>query len=461
MPEQAESKVTTGRILLVGGDPTMLKSFRDLLAGDGYEIAVSVSERAAVSLLYGSTFDLVIAGAQGGCEDLNFLRRVKRNHPETAVILVASDGSVASAVEAIRQGANDYLTKPLTYDQIRLAVGKALTRQESRSPMAVKASGNTGLCQILGQDLRMLKILEMAESVASSQATVLITGESGTGKSLVARAIHACSQRRNQAFVEVACGAIPDTLLESELFGHVRGAFTDAVSDKPGKFAVADGGTIFLDEISTASPQLQVKLLRVLQERQLEPVGSNETQQVDVRVILATNRDLNVEVEAGRFRQDLYYRVNVVTLELPPLRERTGDVVILAEHFLGKFASANGKEILGFSADALSAMRSYDWPGNIRELENCVERAVVLSRGAHVSVEDLPEAVLSSMARPQSSSDPTVVKPLREALKEPEKQIILAALQANGGCRKTAAKQLGIDRTTLYKKMKRYGLNGE
>jgi two-component system response regulator AtoC len=288
---------------------------------------------------------------------------------------------------------------------------------------------------IVGQDYRMTRVFELIEAVANSRATVLITGESGTGKSLVARAIHEKSQRRSKPFVEVSCGALPEMLLESELFGHVRGAFTDAVQQRAGKFAAADGGTIFLDEISTASAALQLKLLRVLQERTFEPVGSNRTVTADVRVILASNRDLWAEVEAGRFRRDLYYRINVVNIELPPLRERIGDIALLADHFLRKYQQENSKVIWSFADAAMDALRRAPWRGNVRELENCIERAVVLCRTGWIDEEDLPPAILNAdqsghaLGESQLVAAAAVLKgqTLAEALVEPEKQIIQAA----------------------------------
>jgi len=315
----------------------------------------------------------------------------------------------------------------------------------------------------VGQDYRMMSVFELIDAVADSRATVLITGESGTGKSLVARAIHQRSQRRKKPFVEVSCGALPETLLESALFGHVRGAFTDAMADRTGKFAAADGGTIFLDEISTASPALQLKLLRVLQERTFEAVGSNRTVSVDVRVILATNRDLAAEMEAGSFRRDLYYRVNVVNINLPPLRERIGDVDLLAEHFLGKFRGENGKAVWGFTDAATDVLRRHHWPGNVRELENCIERAVVLCRNGWIDVDDLPPTVVDAADSPAGGQLLAAAalasgRTLAEALAEPEKHIIQATLAAHDGCRKSAAQALGINRTTLYKKMRKHGL---
>ncbi len=466
MAEQAKTKSPTKeRILLIDDDPIILESLRDLLELDGYEVLAVSSGAEAGDLLDSSQLNLVITNvSMPDCDGFELLRHISERHPEVVVIFMTGYGTIESAVEAIRRGAYDYLTKPIIDDEVRMAVEHSLQRQrvlaENRRLKRVLAE-RYSFSQIVGQGYRMSKVFDLMNAVADSRVTILITGESGTGKSLIARAIHTRSPRCDQPFVEVACGALTDTLLESELFGHVLGAFTHAVSDKIGKFAAADGGTIFLDEVATASPQLQIKLLRLLQERQFEPVGSNETKQVDVRAILATNRDLWAEVAAGRFRKDLYYRVNVVNIELPALRERPDDIPFLAERFLRRFLESTPKEILSFSPGAMEQMQRYSWPGNVRELENCVERAVVLCREAYIGLEDLPPAVLK---------DPDTEMPcdridgktgtLKEALAGPEKHIILTALQANGGSRQATAAQLGINRTTLYKKMKRYGLQG-
>jgi DNA-binding NtrC family response regulator len=278
---------------------------------------------------------------------------------------------------------------------------------------------------------------------------------------MIARAIHHRSDRRDKPFVEVSCGAIPESLLESELFGHVKGAFTGALGDKQGKFKAADKGTMFLDEISSATPALQVKLLRVLQERQFEPVGSNKTENVDVRVILASNDNLSQAVAAGRFRQDLYYRVNVVTIQLPALRERIGDIPLLAEHFLKRYCSEGRKQILGFTEECIQAMQRYNWPGNVRELENVVERAVVLTRNRRIEVDDLPPNVIEAAEAAPAVEGGYRPMSLKEALEEPEKRIIEQALRANNWNRQITAQVLEINRTTLYKKMKRYGLESE
>jgi DNA-binding NtrC family response regulator len=310
----------------------------------------------------------------------------------------------------------------------------------------------------------MQRIFDVVSAVADGRTTILMTGESGTGKSLLARAIHHRSPRRDRPFVEISCGALSETLLESELFGHVKGAFTGAAGERPGRFLSADGGTIFLDEINSASPAMQVKLLRVLQERKFEPVGSTQTVTVDVRVILATNVDLQKLVAEQRFRQDLYYRINVVNIAMPPLRERAGDIPLLAMHFMRRFAAENAREIVGFSDPALTALQHYSWPGNVRELENAVEHAVVLSRRPVIELEDLPEALHGVKVEHRAKAlaadlEMTQPMPLERALEGPERRIIHAALQRNNWNRQQTAAELNINRTTLYKKMRKYRLD--
>jgi len=449
-------------ILLVDDDQIILDSLGGFLELEGYDVTRAETIARAIDCLDASEFNLVITDVSMPTSDgFELLRYVRSHYEDIVVILITGYGTIESAVEAIKQGAYDYLTKPIIDDEVRMAVRRALQQQgllaENRQ-LKQALSDRYSFRNIVGQDYRMAKVFDLVDAVAAARTTVVITGESGTGKSLTARAIHAHSPRRAKPFVEVACGALPDTLLESELFGHVRGAFTHAVSDKPGKFAAADGGTIFLDEVATASPQLQVKLLRVLQERQFEPIGSNDTQEVDVRVILATNHNLRAEVDTGRFREDLYYRINVVNIPLPPLRERIGDIPLLAEHFLEKYREGSNGRVQEFSPEAMEVMQRYAWPGNVRELENCVERAVVLCRQPMVAVTDLPPAISQAAA---AGAEPSVVgkgMTLAEALRGPEKQLILHALRSHGGNRQETAQALGINRTTLYKKMKKYQL---
>lgn len=453
------------RILIVDDDKIILDSLREFLTVEGYEIRTALSANEAVKSLNQSPPDLLITDVNmPGGDGFELFHFTRRKAPETVAIMMTAYGTVQSAVEAIKMGAYDYLTKPIVDDDLLLCVERALNQQRlirENHELKERLEDRYALSSVVGHDYRMVKVFEMVEAVADSKVNVLIQGPSGTGKSLVAEVIHQQSHRREKPFVEVSCGAIPETLLESELFGYLKGAFTGAVSNKAGKFQAADGGTIFLDEVSTASPALQVKLLRVLQSHQFEPIGGNKTESVDVRVILATNCDLEAEVEAGRFRKDLYYRINVVTIDMPPLCDRIGDIPILAEHFLRRFCQESGRQILGFDEAATGALQRYDWPGHVRELENAVERAVVLSKGRYIGLEDLPERVVDQTGRPSFTPDEYQGASLKIALEDPEKQIIEAALRANNWNRQLTAQQLDINRTTLYKKMKRYGLEPE
>ena len=460
------------RILLVDDDPIICESLGCFLEMEGYQIDCVSTVEEARREIDRNHYRLVITDVHIPEEDgMELLRYVRATQPDLVVIVITGYGSIESAVEAMKQGAFEYLTKPIIDDDVRIAVRRALSQQEliaENRQLKQQLHQRYSFESVLGRDHAMTKVFDVLHAAAESAATVLITGESGTGKSLIARAVHAHSPRRDGPFVEVACGALPETILESELFGHVKGAFTDARHAKEGKFAAADGGTIFLDEIGTASPSLQIKLLRLLQEQQFEPVGSNETRNVDCRVVLATNSDLREEVEAGRFREDLFYRVNVVTVELPPLRLRVGDIPLLAEHFLEAFVRENGKDIAGFSADAVNLLQRYPWPGNVRELENCVERAVVLCRQSLIGPDDLPPELLETVDAPRGDGETPGRRvavsadlsgqTLDEVVAESERAVIVATLERNRGQRQTTADELGINRVTLYKKMKKHGL---
>ncbi|HEV8292778.1 MAG TPA: sigma-54 dependent transcriptional regulator, partial [Tepidisphaeraceae bacterium] len=364
------------RLLILDEDRIILQSLSQFLSREGYEVRTSDDPDAATGILEGSQIELLLADINmPGLKPAEFLRTIRRRHPQVLVIVITSFGSIEGAVEAIKLGAFDYLTKPIIDDEIRVVCEKAVRQQAlmfENQTLRQQLDLRFGLENIIGHDHRMLKVFDLVDAVADNRTTVLMTGESGTGKSLLARAIHHRSPRRDKPFIEVSCGALPETLLESELFGHVRGAFTGAHADKPGRFMAADGGTLFLDEINSASPTMQIKLLRVLQEKSFEPVGSSQTKTVDVRVILATNTDLQQLVAEQKFRQDLYYRINVVNIRLPSLRERLSDITLLANHFLRAFANQTGREVLGFSDAAMMAMQRYTWPGNVRELENAI-----------------------------------------------------------------------------------------
>src|SRR3954463_4174310 len=385
------------RLLVLDEDRIILQSLGQFLRREGYDVRTTDNPEDALGILESNPVELLLADINmPGIKPADFLRDIRRRFPHVVVIVITGYGSIEGAVEATKIGALDYLTKPIVDDEIRVVVEKAIRQQSllfENQTLKQQLDLRFGLENVIGHDYKMLKIFDLVEAVADSRTTVLMTGESGTGKSLLARAVHHRSPRRDKPFVEVSCGSLPETLLESELFGHVKGAFTGAIADKMGRFLAADGGTLFLDEINSASPAMQVKLLRVLQERAFEPVGANETRTVDVRVILASNVDLAQLVAAQGFRQDLYYRINVVNIKLPSLRERLSDISLLANYFLKKFTAETGREILGFTEAAISAMQRYTWPGNVRELENAVERAVVLCRRPQIDEADLPESL--------------------------------------------------------------------
>ncbi|MEZ0266364.1 MAG: sigma-54-dependent transcriptional regulator, partial [Phycisphaerae bacterium] len=351
------------RLLVLDEDRIILQSLSQFLAREGYEVHTTADAEDALAQLEGGAFELLLADVNmPGVKPADFLRDVRRRFPHVVVVVITGYGSIEGAVEATKMGAFDYLTKPIVDDEIRVVVEKAVRQQSllfENQTLKQQLDLRFGLENVVGHDYKMLKIFDLVEAVADSRTTVLVTGESGTGKSLMARAVHHRSPRRDKPFVEVSCGSLPETLLESELFGHAKGAFTGAIADKMGRFMAADGGTLFLDEINSASPAMQVKLLRVLQERQFEAVGSNETKTVDVRVVLAANVDLAQLVTTGQFRQDLYYRINVVNVRMPSLRERLGDIALLAGHFLKKFVAETGRETKGFSESAMAAMQRY------------------------------------------------------------------------------------------------------
>lgn len=446
-------------ILIVDDDLHVLSSMADWLRELGYSVETADSVESGRRQLDRNPPQLALVDVRLRDGDgFELLRHCRERHDDVAVILITGYGTMDSAVAAIRQGAFDYLTKPIIDEELLMAIERACRQKEvveENKQLKRKLDRQMGLDGIVGRDHRMLKVFDVIESVADTRATVLVTGESGTGKSLIARAIHRRSSRRDQPLVEVACGALPETLLESELFGHTAGAFTGANHDKPGKFLLADGGTIFLDEIGTASLSMQVKLLRVLQELEFEPVGGSKTHKVDVRVILATNEDPSELVRQGRFREDLYYRINVINLELPPLRERVSDVPLLAEQFLGQVCEQMNRPATSFSAAAISALQSYRWPGNVRELQNVVERAVLLGKGEQLTLDDLPPGVAEQCGVVVDTSTPGTLK---AALEGPERQIIFDALVRHDWNRQETADALGVNRTTLYKKMKRLGL---
>ncbi len=478
-------------ILLVDDDRHLANSMAEWLVEIGYVVEVATSVAEAKSQLKKRTPSILLTDLRLGTDDgLDLVRFCGKRYPDVCTLVITGYATPETAIEAVQVGAFDVLTKPLIDEELRLALERARSRQkieQENVELRKQLDRRLGLEHVLSHDYRMLRIFDIIESVADARASILITGENGTGKSMIARAIHRRSSRAKGPFVEVACGALPDSLLESELFGHVAGAFTGANQDKVGKFKLADGGTLFLDEIGTASPALQVKLLRVLQELQFEPLGGTKTESVDVRVILATNEHLESAVAQGRFRQDLYYRINVVNIELPALRERSGDIPVLVQHFLLKACEDAGRQVEGFDDEAIDLMQKYAWPGNVRELENVVQRGVLLARGPKLGVRDLPPHVQSPQrAHNGGSNTPDMVSTgggvqyvrapssglaqneaatigrtpsLRDSLAAPERQIILQTLRECRGNRAATADALGINRTTLYKKMKKLGLD--
>jgi len=391
------------------------------------------------------------------------LKEIKANYPEIPVILITGYGSIDSAVEAIKQGAYDYITKPIVDSEIKIVIER-LIKQRQLQEENIKLKEQLSVSQkerfhnIVGKDEKMQKIYTLIEAITRTRATVLIHGESGTGKRLIAHAIHKYNeQERDKPFVEVSCGALTETLLESELFGHVKGAFTGAIKDRMGRFELADGGTIFLDEIDAFSPVLQVKLLRVLQEGEFERVGDTKTVKVDVRVISATNQNLEKLITQGKFRKDLYYRLNIIAIEVPPLRERKVDIPLLVQDFISKHSQHISKRIEGMSDEAMAILMDYNWPGNIRELENVIERAIILSTGPIITPEDFPD-FLNSFEEQEALVTENHNFKLKEALQSPEKELIVRALDTVGWNRNAAALALGINRTTLYKKMHKFSL---
>ncbi|HAU9296438.1 TPA: sigma-54-dependent response regulator transcription factor ZraR [Escherichia coli] len=434
-------------ILVVDDDISHCTILQALLRGWGYNVALANSGRQALEQVRERVFDLVLCDVRmAEMDGIATLKEIKALNPAIPVLIMTAYSSVETAVEALKTGALDYLIKPLDFDNLQATLEKALAHTHSidAETLAVTAS-QFGM---VGKSPAMQHLLSEIALVAPSEATVLIHGDSGTGKELVARAIHASSARSEKPLVTLNCAALNESLLESELFGHEKGAFTGADKRREGRFVEADGGTLFLDEIGDISPMMQVRLLRAIQEREVQRVGSNQTISVDVRLIAATHRDLAAEVNAGRFRQDLYYRLNVVAIEVPSLRQRREDIPLLAGHFLQRFAERNRKAVKGFTPQAMDLLIHYDWPGNIRELENAVERAVVLLTGEYISERELPLAIASTPIPLGQSQD---IQPLVEV----EKEVILAALEKTGGNKTEAARQLGITRKTLLAKLSR------
>lgn len=446
-------------VLIVDDDQAHRTMLRTLLSGWGYRISEADDGDKAIVMVREGPYDLILMDMRMiKVSGIEALTAVKAHNPAIPVIIMTAYSSVETAVQALKKGAYDYLTKPLDFDELRLAMDRAMdhTHLKEENRLLRETLGvHFDRRNIIGRSSAMAKLLETVAQVAPSEATVLITGESGTGKELIAGAIHFNSNRREGPFVKMNCAAVTETLLESELFGHEKGAFTGAYRRKEGRFRQAESGSLFLDEVSEMSLAMQAKLLRVLQEREITRVGGEEVVPVDVRLIAATNKDLIQEIEAHRFREDLYYRLNVVALAVPPLRVRIADIPLLAQHFLEEFSRKNHKAIKGFAPRAMDHLLRYGWPGNVRELMNVVERAVVLARADYLEEKDLPlPQTASEIVAPAPEKEPAGDLPLDEV----EKRTILRTLEDAGGNKSATARRLGITRRTLHMKLKKYGV---
>ncbi|WP_437681817.1 sigma-54-dependent transcriptional regulator [Sorangium sp. So ce131] len=451
------------RALIIDDDEAMCAWLAADLRARGVEATTRTSPADALALIEEDEgFDVVLTDLNmRGMNGIEVCARAAEIRPDLPVVVITAFGSIETAVEAIRAGAYDYVTKPVDIEALALALERAIAhhalKDEVRRLRRAVAGPDT-FQGLVGRSAAMRRVQDMIERIGDSEATVLITGESGTGKEVVARALHERSRRRGGPFVAVNCAAVPESLIESELFGHVRGAFTDARAARPGLFVEADGGTLLLDELGELPLSVQPKLLRALQERRVRPVGSNAEVPFDVRIVAATNRDLEEAVEERRFREDLYYRINVLHVELPPVRARGSDVLLLAQRFLEDSAARSGKEVLGLSPAAAERLLAYSWPGNVREIQNCMERAVALTSYQEITVDDLPVKVREH--RPShvlvAADDPSELVPLEEV----ERRYILRVLEAAGGNKTLAARILGLDRKTLHRKLERWDPSG-
>jgi len=447
------------RILVIDDDQSMCELLQESLERSGWQVEWRTRGDEGLELMREKDFDVVITDVNlENMSGHDLCRNLTENRPDTPVIVITAYGNMSSAISAIRAGAYDFINKPIDMAQLAHVIDRAVQhrhlREEVKRLTSEASKGGRGVGALTGESRAMRKVYDLIRRVADTDTTVLLSGESGTGKELVARALHTESARANMPFVAINCAAVPASLLESELFGHMKGAFTDAKNTRKGLLEQASGGTLLLDEIGEMPLEMQPKLLRVLQERQVRPVGGNAVVPVDCRIIAATNRDLESEVEEQRFREDLYYRLNVVQIHIPPLRARGNDVLVLAQHFVRKFAERMGKGVTGISSEAAKKLLDYDWPGNVRQLENSMERAVTLTRFEQITVEDLPERISRYEGSRITLGDIDSEHML--TLDELEKRYIERVLKAAQGNKTQAAKLLGVDRRTLYRKLERY-----
>ncbi len=452
------------RILIVDDEQSMREFLEIFFRRQSYDVVTAASVDEALAEIESKDFDLVISDIQmPGRTGIDLLKILRKDLPDILVIMITAFGTTETAIEAMKDGAYDYITKPFKVDEIRLVVEKALEKKtlynENRR-LRKELQTQKRERALIGNSASMLRTLDLIQQVASTKANVLITGASGTGKELVARAVHDQSDRRDRAFVAINCAAIPENLLESELFGHVKGAFTGAVQNKAGLFEEAHQGSVFLDEVGELPQSLQVKLLRVIQERVIRRVGANADREVDVRILAATNRNLEEEVRAGRFREDLYYRLNVIQIDLPSLHERIDDVPLLTQHFLEKYAKGLGKSVREISKEAMGKLLAYHYPGNVRELENIIERAVALSRGERIEVEALPPTVLyPGRSNANISRIPRSGANLEQMVADYERELLLEALAQTGGVKKKAAQLLGVSFRSFRYRLEKLGLD--
>ncbi|MFZ3044939.1 MAG: sigma-54 dependent transcriptional regulator [Desulfatirhabdiaceae bacterium] len=450
-------------ILIVDDDPNHLKTLQTIVRSWGYQVSTADDGVKAVETVKEKLFALILMDVRmAQMSGIEALKQIKQYNPAIPILIMTAYSSVDSAVKALKAGAYDYLTKPLDFEVLKISLARALEHSGLKAENATlrsKMGVDYELENIIGKSKPMKALIDMMAMVAPSEATVLITGESGTGKELIAKSIHHNSQRKDRPLVVVNCAALTETLLESELFGHEKGSFTGADKRREGRFKQADKGTIFLDEIGETSAAMQAKLLRVIQEREIQRVGGEETLSVDVRILAATNRNLEEDVKNGKFREDLFYRLNVVMLRIPPLRERQDDVPLLAQHFLAKYATKNHKRVKGFSPLAMDMLLKHPWPGNVRELENVIERAVILLLDEHITEKELPATVTESYAEKGEWLAPAQPVAANRSLEEIEKEAILATLEASAGNKSETARRLGINRKTLHKKLKDYGID--
>jgi len=453
------------QILLIDDDSGNRDALSLLLSASGYQIRTAASGEEALDILHETPFEIVITDLfLPGVDGIDILKFVKEESPFTSVILITGNASAETAVEAMKAGAFDYVTKPVNFEKLKVCIVKALEKTRLVAEnlyLKQQLRGKYRFENIIGNSHAMQQVFSRMERIVQTDSTILILGESGTGKELVARAIHYNGPRRDKPFIAINCGAIPAELLESELFGHVRGSFTGAVSDKPGKFETANYGTIFLDEIGTMPIHLQMKLLRVLQEQEVERVGATVRTKLNVRVISATNADLETEVEKGRFREDLFYRLNVIPILIPPLRQRREDIPLLARSFLQRTCKEMNRPIMSLSTEAMRALENYDWPGNVREMENLIERSVALTDGDIIDLADLPEKIRKDAPPPGAVPSPRVTEAgidMPALVGEIERKMIRESLLLSGGVKARAAALLGINRTTLVEKIKRLGI---